>query len=68
MNLSCCSITHVEIQGIVKGFQLIWSCSIRKMTIQSDSTTVAILSGGYNSLLDHQHAILVLHYLELYGR
>ncbi|CAN0892520.1 hypothetical protein LINGRAHAP2_LOCUS17584 [Linum grandiflorum] len=57
MNLGCCSITRVEMRGIVEGFKLAWSLGIRKLRVQSGyATAIAILSNG--SLLDHQHAIL----------
>ncbi|CAN0908520.1 Putative ribonuclease H protein At1g65750 [Linum grandiflorum] len=61
MNTSCCSITRVEMRGIVEGLKLSWSLRIRKIRVQSDSATaIAILSKG--SLLDNQHAILVMQY------
>ncbi|CAN0920408.1 Putative ribonuclease H protein At1g65750 [Linum grandiflorum] len=50
----------------MEGLKITWSLGIRRIRIQSDSAAaIAILSNG--SSLEHQHAILVMQFQELYN-
>ncbi|CAN1827943.1 Putative ribonuclease H protein At1g65750 [Linum perenne] len=66
VNLGRCSITRAEIRGVVEGMQVAWDIGIRKLAIQSDSTTaIRILHDG--SRLDHQHANLTRRFRNMLG-
>ncbi|CAN1247500.1 Putative ribonuclease H protein At1g65750 [Linum perenne] len=63
-NIGDCSITRVEIRAIVEGTKLAWSLGIRKLKIESDSSTeISLLITKED--VNHQHTVLVLEYREL---
>ncbi|CAN1150997.1 Putative ribonuclease H protein At1g65750 [Linum perenne] len=65
-NIGDCSITRAELNAIVQGMNLAWSLGIRKIAVQSDSSTaVSILQ---RAAMDNQHAALVSDFLELKAR
>ncbi|CAN1191400.1 Putative ribonuclease H protein At1g65750, partial [Linum perenne] len=53
-NIGDCSITRAELKAIVEGLRIAWSLGIRKVAIQTDSSTaVSILQKGVGE--QHQH-------------
>ncbi|CAN1131022.1 Putative ribonuclease H protein At1g65750, partial [Linum perenne] len=65
-NMGDCSITRAEMGAIVQGMKLAWNLGIRKLLVQSDSkAAIAILQ---NKETNHQHAILVSEFRELFSR
>ncbi|CAN1314140.1 Putative ribonuclease H protein At1g65750 [Linum perenne] len=66
-NIGDCSITRAEIRAIVEGTKLAWSLGIRKLNIQSDSSTaISLLSTDED--VNHNHASLVFEFKELRSR
>ncbi|CAN1191399.1 Putative ribonuclease H protein At1g65750, partial [Linum perenne] len=66
-NIGDCSITRAELKAIVEGLRIAWSLGIRKVAIQTDSSTaVSILQKGVGE--QHQHAALVAEFHDLSSR
>ncbi|CAN0886111.1 hypothetical protein LINGRAHAP2_LOCUS15285 [Linum grandiflorum] len=57
--MGSCSITLAETRAIVDGLSLAWSFNICRIRVQSNSMT-AIAIFAKDSVLDHQHAAIVL--------
>ncbi|CAN1177052.1 Putative ribonuclease H protein At1g65750, partial [Linum perenne] len=66
-NIGNCSITRAELKAIVEGLKLAWSLGLRKVDVQTDSSAaISILQKGI--VTQHQHAALVVEFVELKSR
>ncbi|CAN1148968.1 Putative ribonuclease H protein At1g65750 [Linum perenne] len=66
-NLGVCSITRVELRGILEGMKLTWNKGIKKLMIQSDSkATIGMLSTRRSK--NNQHASLIEEFYDLLSR
>ncbi|CAN0906462.1 Putative ribonuclease H protein At1g65750 [Linum grandiflorum] len=54
-------------RAIVDGLNIAWSLGIRRIKVQSDSTAVIAIFIN-DSALEHQHAVLVMHFKEFCSR
>ncbi|CAN1783089.1 Putative ribonuclease H protein At1g65750, partial [Linum perenne] len=61
-----CSITRAELSAIVQGLKLAWAIGLRKIVVQSDSSTSISILQSVDT--NHQHAILVADFQELKSR
>ncbi|CAN1280519.1 Putative ribonuclease H protein At1g65750, partial [Linum perenne] len=66
-NLGICSITRVELRGVVPGLQLAWDRGFRKVQLQTDSQCAVLLLQS-DDHADHIHATTIQRAQELLRR